>query len=91
MLEAVKNEIERESFRAHVGRKIFCPGCRSVLDVRRAVAVYVWLETDLVYGNVFCGACFDKTNASGGVARGVKAAGEGATLETYDGRSRWSE
>ena len=92
MLEAVKNEIERESFRAHVGRQIFCRrGCPVVLDVRKAIAVYVWVDSDIVFSRVFCGACFDFISSNGGLTRGVKAAGDGATLETYDGRHRWFE
>ena len=90
IIDGMKNEIERQSFRSHFGQQIFCP-CKSVLDVRKSVAVYVWLEKGLVFSRVFCGACFDRTNSNGGLARGVKAAGVGATLETYDGRSRWSE
>lgn len=43
IIDGMKNEIERQSFRSHVGRQIFCV-CKSVLDVRKSVAVYVWLE-----------------------------------------------
>lgn len=97
MLDAVKNEIERESFRAHIGRQIQCQGCRGVLDVRRAVAAYVWLpytrgilvENELVGCMALCGKCFDKAEKRGNFKRALQLAGEGSYLETFDGRERW--
>lgn len=89
MLDDLKNEMERQFFRGQVGRQMFCRGCSSVLDVRRAVGVDVWSGDDLLTSLVLCGKCFDLSKNMGGLDKALDKAGDEARLETFDGRERW--
>jgi hypothetical protein len=92
------NELQRQSHKYMVQRHIFCMGCQSVLDVRTAVSFDIYAASDkgdtitgenLAYAGILCGKCFDLSVNTGGMENAIKEAGEGAYLETFDGRERW--
>tara|TARA_R100001594_G_scaffold93176_1_gene127508 strand:+ start:317 stop:601 length:285 start_codon:yes stop_codon:yes gene_type:complete len=84
------NELQRQGHKYMVQRHIFCMGCSSVLDVRRAVSFDIYnADCDIVYAGILCGKCYDLSVATGGMAKAQAEAGEGGHMEIFDGRERW--
>jgi hypothetical protein len=58
-LDPIRRELQRESLRGSVQRAIFCPSCGNVLDMRRAVEVSAWKDSDCLKVVVVCAKCWD--------------------------------
>lgn len=80
----MNDTINRNLLSYSVGREMFCPGCKNILDVTRAVELDVLLNNKLGYSKVFCATCFDKT-IQPNIAT-VLAKNPGSVAEIRDGR-----
>ena len=59
MLDMMIEEINRQSLRALIMRRMFCP-CQSILDIDSAGSVEVRKGGKISYINVFCPRCYPK-------------------------------
>jgi hypothetical protein len=85
-LSPMKRTLERNMLKFQVGQAIFCPGCKSVMDCRRAVGLD-WHDdaTDELKGSrVVCASCFDAKLSNGRIER--QSAGPGLHVKVQDGR-----
>lgn len=81
-LSPLEKTLNRNSLKYSVGRAIFCPGCRDIMDVRRAVEVTASQNGNIVMVKALCITCWDKQRAE--FER--KLAELKATIEVLDGR-----
>ncbi len=56
MLDELETRMERETLRYAVSRSIFCPTCKGILDIQRAVLVY---NARAKGAGIACASCFD--------------------------------
>lgn len=80
--DVMRDEVEKQSLCASVGRWIFCPRCDEVMDYRRAVEFSVWEITTGKCATVraMCAPCWD------GVAVDVTKPGVKYRVDVIDGR-----
>lgn len=84
IMTELEKTLKRNMLRFHCGREIFCPGCRQVLDARRAVEIDFHQGGNLAHSAIRCASCFD---ARAEYWRTPTA--EGLTREIVDGRALW--
>ena len=83
------NELQRQSHKYMVSRKIFCL-CGTIMDVRRSVSFDIYdADNELHYAGILCGGCYDIIVGNGTMDKAISVAGAGAHVETFDGRERW--
>jgi len=89
LADFVQVEMQRQFFRAGVGRQIFCAvgTCGSVLDCKRAVEVAIYEGDQPMQVQYYCARCFDRADLDG--VRGTLTA-NGLRLETIDGRTLYA-
>lgn len=87
----MEQTIHRNLLKEAVGRAIFCPACKRVLDVRRAVELDYYRASDgigtsgLAGVRVLCTSCYDAKCADGKLKAQLE--GTGLHFEVIDGRA----
>jgi hypothetical protein len=80
----LERKLTRDSLRYAVGRAIFCPGCGTILDCRRAVELDFYRGNDLAGVKVVCASCYDAKMGDGKLEGQLE--GTGLTVKALDGR-----
>lgn len=82
----LERHLKLNMLRWHVGRVIFCPSCRAVLDYRRAVEIEVTQGANLVKSLVVCASCFDGKVKENTEAMIHRLSSHSLSVEITDGR-----
>lgn len=82
----MERQITRNMLREAVGRQMTCPGCKQILDCRRAVELDFYHRggRDIAGVKVMCAPCYDAKCGHGKLRAQME--GTGFTVEAIDGR-----
>lgn len=79
-------EVAKELLRFHVSQEMFCPRCKSILDVKKAVSIDMTDRHGNTLSRALCVTCYD----SGKERFAKDCEAKGIKVETLDGRKLYA-